>query len=73
MKLARKIVSRMVLAGLVLGTPSAVFARNGEGGGENDGVSQGQLRAAMVRLMDAATAALNSGACDGESIPDLPE
>jgi hypothetical protein len=72
MKLVRKIVSRMLVAGLVLGTPSAVLAREGGRPG-NDGPSQGEVRAALVGLMNAATAALNSGACSGESIPELPE
>lgn len=75
MKLVSKIAARMVVAALVLGTPSAVLAaRDGGRGGNNDGASQGEVRSALVALMNAATAALNSGACNsGESIPELPE
>ncbi len=77
MKLAHRIVARIVVAGFILGTPSAVFARNGNGngnGGNSDGPSQGEIRTAMLSLINAATGALNSGACSGDhQIPELPE
>ncbi len=75
MKLAHRIVARIMVAGLILGTPSAVFARNGNGnGGNSDGPSQGEIRTALLGLINAATGALNSGACTGEhQIPELPE
>jgi len=74
MKLAHRIVARIMVAGLILGTPSAVFARNGNGNGNNNGPSQGEMQAALLGLINAATGALNSGACTGEhQIPEIPE
>ncbi|MFO0971898.1 MAG: hypothetical protein U1A27_00460 [Phycisphaerae bacterium] len=67
MKFVRKAAVRMVVAGLLLGTPAAVMAAQSDQSGQTSGDTGGTCSGWRCRLMnllfDAATQFVESGGC----------